>query len=565
MLRHFLSRQILITMIVISMTLLFVLVWHTAYSYADTIVAEGNITDTVTYKLYSDGTLNIEGEGPLKKYVQWNNFNDFDGYRDQVKKIVIGEGVTEIVDASFADRKFDSEEFEWINYVFTNLERIEFPSTITKIGCNVFGNSGAYGTESLKTVTFAEGTKNLTTIDGFAFSKCTSLESIDIPESVTTIGDGAFIYCKSLETITFPAALNTVGRSPLIGCTGLKEVRFKPMTAPELNLKDNNSGQYFGLDGKENWFTNVYPEDSGCLRKIDGHDVIMRHPLGATGYEVESYAETGWHHYSANTWLILYPDGIQEVVDAIDAIDNPVTLDSEERINAARKAYDALSKSDQDMIESETLKKLTDAEEALAGLKSINNVIAMIDGIGKVTLDNEEAINTAQAAYDALRPEQREQITNYNVLLEARLALANLKLEAAKAELAQAEEDKKNAEKDKKAMEEKVQKAEQELQDLKDEIATKALKVSGLKVTSKAKKFTVKWKKNSKAEGYQVQYKLKSAKTFKNLKKTTTKVSVKSKKLKKGKKYQFRVRPYKTINGNKIYGKWTAIKTVTCK
>ena len=91
------------------------------------------------------------------------------------------------------------------------------------------------------------------------------------------------------------------------------------------------------------------------------------------------------------------------------------------------------------------------------------------------------------------------------------------------------------------------------------------LKVKGLKVTCKARKFTVSWTKNKKASGYQVQYRKKGAKKFSNLKKATTKLKVKSKKLKKGKKYQFRVRTYKVINGKKVYGKWTKVKTVKCK
>ena len=98
-----------------------------------------------------------------------------------------------------------------------------------------------------------------------------------------------------------------------------------------------------------------------------------------------------------------------------------------------------------------------------------------------------------------------------------------------------------------------------------DTEAAKALKVSGLKAKAKSKKFTVSWKKNADAEAYQVQYKLSSAKKFSNLKKSVTKVSVKSKKLKKGKKYIFQVRTIKTVNGKKIYGKWVKTKAVKCK
>ena len=225
----------------------------------------------------------------------------------------------------------------------------------------------------------------------------------------------------------------------------------------------------------------------------------------------------------------------------------------------------------QDREENTVEVTLSNPDQVEKDKQAVANVINLIDNLGDITLESEEAVNAAQAAYDALYDDLKPQVTNYNKLLEAKLELANLKLKAAKGELEQAKEDKATTEQELneakhnlQEAEKERQKAEQALQDLKDEMATKALKVSGLKVTSKGRKFTVKWGKNSKAEGYQVQYKLKGAKTFKNLKKTTTKVSVKSKKLKKGKKYQFRVRPYKTINGNKIYGKWVS-KTVKCK
>ncbi len=92
----------------------------------------------------------------------------------------------------------------------------------------------------------------------------------------------------------------------------------------------------------------------------------------------------------------------------------------------------------------------------------------------------------------------------------------------------------------------------------------KAYKVSGLKVKAKAKKFTVTWKKITGATSYQVQYRLKGKK-WSNLKASVKSVKATSKKLKKGKKYQFKVRTITVINGKKVYGAWSAVKTAKCK
>lgn len=103
----------------------------------------------------------------------------------------------------------------------------------------------------------------------------------------------------------------------------------------------------------------------------------------------------------------------KNVDDLIDAIgDVTLTDDCKAKIDAARKAYDAL----------------TDAEAKLAQLKkeaadkaAVDDVIAKIDAIGKVKLDKDSKakITAARAAYDALDDELKAQVTNYNTLLAA--------------------------------------------------------------------------------------------------------------------------------------------------
>jgi hypothetical protein len=89
-------------------------------------------------------------------------------------------------------------------------------------------------------------------------------------------------------------------------------------------------------------------------------------------------------------------------------------------------------------------------------------------------------------------------------------------------------------------------------------------KVSSLKVkNNKSKKLSVTFKKISGAK-YEVQYS--TDKKFKKSKKKTVSTNKATlSKLKKGKKYYVRVRAYKTSNGKKVYGKWSAVKKVTIK
>ena len=64
---------------------------------------------------------------------------------------------------------------------------------------------------------------SVTTIGGGAFSGCSGLTSVTIPNSVTTIG-GAFYDCSGLTSITIPYSVTTIGGGAFSGCSGLTSV-----------------------------------------------------------------------------------------------------------------------------------------------------------------------------------------------------------------------------------------------------------------------------------------------------------------------------------------------------
>ena len=66
-----------------------------------------------------------------------------------------------------------------------------------------------------------EGTK---VICDNAFFNCTSLTSINIPDSVTSIGDSAFSWCKSLTSINIPDSVTSIGNRAFDGCPSLTSV-----------------------------------------------------------------------------------------------------------------------------------------------------------------------------------------------------------------------------------------------------------------------------------------------------------------------------------------------------
>ena len=97
-------------------------------------------------------------------------------------------------------------------------------------------------------------------------------------------------------------------------------------------------------------------------------------------------------------------------------------------------------------------------------------------------------------------------------------------------------------------------------------IKPKAVTITSVKSPKKAQ-MKVAWKKDSQAGGYQIVYATdkKFTKGKKSLNVNASKVVRTISKLSKGKKYYVKVRAYKVIDSEKVYGSYSKVKTVTIK
>ena len=73
-----------------------------------------------------------------------------------------------------------------------------------------------------------------------AFSGCTALTSVTIPDSVTGIGAGAFSFCTGLTSVTIPGSVTNIGDAAFSGCASLDVVCFNG-NAPGVGLSVFNS------------------------------------------------------------------------------------------------------------------------------------------------------------------------------------------------------------------------------------------------------------------------------------------------------------------------------------
>ncbi len=67
---------------------------------------------------------------------------------------------------------------------------------------------------------------SVTSIGSYAFYDCTGLTSVTIPNSVTSIEEGAFYHCTGLTSITIPNSVTSIARIAFFNCSSLTTINY---------------------------------------------------------------------------------------------------------------------------------------------------------------------------------------------------------------------------------------------------------------------------------------------------------------------------------------------------
>ena len=192
----------------------------TLYGEIDLAVHETDIiysgtAGTISWKFDKNGLLTVSGNGDVY-YPFW----EF-GFRDQIKEVVIEEGITSILGLDHCPNLKKVQMPDGLTTILSiafwkcpSLEEINIPDSVQFIGDSAFADCG-----SLKEISL-----NAEIIGVEAFRDCTGLETVSFGNNLLSIGNHCFNSCYSIKNIVLPEGLEEIGECAFLGCSGIESI-----------------------------------------------------------------------------------------------------------------------------------------------------------------------------------------------------------------------------------------------------------------------------------------------------------------------------------------------------
>ena len=382
-----------------------------------------------------------EGEVPANVTYKWFDYNN-----DVISNSVSGQLAVSVAGTYYCDVSDG-----------TTTQRVEFDVSLPSITqdklsfyyysygvyvCQALddesGNSLAVGDVTIPTtVIFADGIeRSVDGIDEAGFKGATQMTSVTIPATVTEICECAFLN-TGLKTITVPKTVETIGDYAI----GYEESdAYDRSLVPGFVIKGyvNSEAQRYAEANGIDFEIIGSEDDQDEIKANEVSELINALPAGedvtiADREDIEA-ARAAYNKLTdkqkalvseATTTKLLEAEAAlkdaedaaaaDEVVEMINALPENVTTADKDAIQAARAAYDALTKDQKNMIGGNTVTKLTEAEAALKDAEDAEaaaSVIAQINALPTtVATSDKAAIEAARTAYDALTDNQKAKVS----------------------------------------------------------------------------------------------------------------------------------------------------------
>ena len=188
----------------------------------------------------------------------------------------------------------------------SSIASIELPESITEIGREAFS-----GCSSLILINIPAGVKE---IGMHTFKGCVSLESVNLPSEIEVIDRYAFLNCSSLASIKLPENLKYIGESAFNSCSSLTSVVF-----PE-NLRYIEKFAFYRC-GSLNTVTCLSDKFIG-IEEGAFSDIDKDAKLYVVPNLIEEYKNSDWGNYFAEILPLEPSTGVEEI-----KIDNLMPFD----------------------------------------------------------------------------------------------------------------------------------------------------------------------------------------------------------------------------------------------
>ena len=192
-------------------------------------------------------------DGLIYRIYSEESYAEITGYNGNGKNLIIPELLDGVPVTSIGQQAF-------VNC--TTLESVEIPDSITRMGYWAFS-----GCSNLKQVKLS---KNLKYINMDCFSECSSLESIVVPEGVTQLAPGAFMHCTNLKKIELPSTLEGIYEHAFARCINLTQI-----TIPA-KVKVIAYGAFVGCDNLKDIYYPGTKEQWDAIKIVENDNDILK-------------------------------------------------------------------------------------------------------------------------------------------------------------------------------------------------------------------------------------------------------------------------------------------------
>lgn len=546
----------------------------------DGVLFNKDMTQLLVYPASKPGSDYVIPESVTS--LKWNAFS----YTQYLENLTLSSGITEFSDSiMFCDslKSVDLNMLSRINggqltYCF-NIERVTVSENNTKLvvydnALYSYGNYWDYNDTEMTLSFYPPGRDDEVftipdEIDGrkvtcimSAACRGSKFKEIGLPCNLVQIGGRAFEYCENLVTVVLPEGTEILGSNAFLCCNSLKYV-YIPESVTDIT--DLTSGvpegmTVYGIPGStaEAYIENLYNPDTWPYDPD-------------SGYTFKDIAEE-----KIPQDITLCNESVEEKITVLEDGTKQLKLDLNDGtadLSAYARRGVTYACDDPDVAEISEDGILTLKKEGETKLR-----ITAVVAAGDEAYFAPTEMQIDLIVWDSQKPEPVEQtISGANKFTKTygcaafslgQKAMTGLTYKSSNTKIAKVSSTGKVTIVAPGTVKITVTAAETDtyLKATKSVTVTSSVAKPTLKCKAGKRKVKVSWSKVAKAKGYQIYVKYPGKKKYKKVLTTSSKVkAVKHKKLRKGKKYSYKVRAYVKVGGKTYYSKFSKAKTVKVK